>query len=101
MGPAESTKEISMDSGLTHVNRRSPRTARRVSIQLALRMRGEDKICYANTVNYSKTGLRVQPQVALEPGQALVTLPNRSSVPHGYCRVVWSTGQEAGLEFVN
>lgn len=101
MGLIDPINGANVDPGITHVNRKSPRTARRVAIQLAFKQQGEDKISFFNTVNYSKTGLRVQCRLALEPGQAIVALPNKSSLPHGYCRVVWTTGHEAGLEFVN
>lgn len=90
-----------MNSDLDHVHRRSPRTSRRIPIQVALKYQGQDKVCYVNTVNFSKTGLRVQSNLSLEPGQALVALPGRSGAPHGYYRVVWTDGRDAGLEFVN
>ncbi len=90
-----------MNSELTHVHRRSPRTSRRIPIQVALKYQGQDKVCFVNTVHFSRTGLRVQSGLTLEPGQALVALPGRSGGPHGYCRVVWTNGRDTGLEFVN
>ena len=83
------------------VVRRATRISRRVSVQLALKVRGEDYIYNVNTVNFSKTGLRVQTRVLLELGQPVVALPSKGGAPTGYCRVVWTDGREAGLQLVH
>jgi hypothetical protein len=82
-------------------DRRAKRISRRASVRLALKVRGEDFVYNVNTVNFSKTGLRVQTRMPLEPGQPVVALPNKSGTPTGYCRVVWMDGREAGLQLVH
>jgi len=81
--------------------RRATRISRRVSVRLALKVGGQDIIYNVNTINFSKTGLRVQTRVPLETGQPVVALPNKRGTPTGYCRVVWMDGGEAGLQLVH
>jgi len=90
-----------LESDVTHVHRRSPRTSQSIPLKVAFRQRGEDKVSVVNTVNFSRTGLRVQSKLTLEPGQALMALPGKDRIPSGYCRVVWVSGNEAGLEFIH
>lgn len=85
----------------TELIRRATRVSRRVPVRLALKVRGQDFIYNVNTVNFSKTGLRVQSRVPLETGQPVVALPNKSGTPAGYCQVVWMDGKEAGLKLVH
>ncbi len=82
-------------------DRRAPRFSRRVCIQIALKHLGEDYVYNVNTVNFSRTGLRVLARLPLEPGQPVIALTNKGNIPSGYCRVVWNSGVEAGLEFVH
>lgn len=97
----EQMEEVPATSGTGQIDRRAPRFSRRVSIQLALRVRGEDYTYNVNTVNFSRAGLRVLARLPLEPGQPVIALPNKNNIPSGYCRVIWINGFEAGLEFVN
>ena len=83
------------------VPRRSQRTARRIPIHVAVKYQGRDLVRTVNTVNFSKHGLRVQTNLVLQPGQAVYAMPTKTNTPSGYCRVVWASEQEAGLEFVN
>jgi hypothetical protein len=45
--------------------------------------------------------VRVLARLPLEPGHPVLTLPNTSNIPSGYCRVIWNSGNEAGLEYIN
>ena len=81
--------------------RRSTRTARRVPINMAVKNQGRDLVRTVNTVNISKHGLRVQTNLVLHPGQAVYAMPTKANTPSGYCRVVWASEREAGLEFMN
>jgi hypothetical protein len=81
--------------------RRSPRTARRVPVTVAVRNQGQDVVRTVNTVNISKHGLRVQTKLVLRPGQAVYALPTQGKLPSGYGRVIWARDHEAGLEFLN
>ena len=102
MEPSEGVEEINDTPAIDRPDRRAPRTPRRISLQVALKSRGQDLIYNVNTVNFSKTGLRVQARrLPWEPGQPVIALPSKSSIPTGYCRVVWVNEDEAGLEFIN
>ncbi|MBI4167068.1 MAG: PilZ domain-containing protein [Acidobacteria bacterium] len=102
MEPSEQVEEIDESSTVDRSDRRTPRTPRRIPLKVALKYRGQDFIYNVNTVDFSKTGLRVQaPRVPWQPGQPVIALPSKSAIPHGYCRVVWVSEREAGLEFVN
>lgn len=102
MEPFDQVEEIQVAPPIGRPDRRAPRVARRISLQVALKYRGQDLTYNVNTVNFSRTGLRVKaPRLPWEPGQPVIALPNKSSVPTGYCRVVWVNDREAGLEFVN
>jgi hypothetical protein len=68
---------------------------------VAVKYQGEDVVRTVNTVDFSKHGLRVQTNLVLQPGQAVYAMPTKGKLPSGYCRVIWTTGREAGLEFVN
>jgi hypothetical protein len=81
--------------------RRAPRVSRRVCIQIALKHQGEDFVYNVNTVNFSRTGLRVIGRLPLEPGQPVIAFPNKGNIPSGYCRVIWTNGSETGLAYVN
>jgi len=80
---------------------RAPRVSRRISVRLALKVRGENHFYNVNTVNFSKTGLRVQTRMPLEPGQLAVALPSKGGTPAGYCRVIWMDGKDAGLQLIH
>jgi hypothetical protein len=101
MEPFDRVKEGQAASPIDRNDRRAPRFPRRVSIQIALRVRGEDYTYNVNTVNFSRTGVRVLARLPLEPGHPVLTLPNTSNIPSGYCRVIWNSGNEAGLELVH
>jgi hypothetical protein len=102
MEPTEQVEEVRETPAMGRPAGRAPRTSRRISLQVALKYRGQDFIYNVNTVNFSKTGLRVKAhRLPWEPGQPVIALPNKSSIPHGYCRVVWVSEHEAGLEFIN
>ena len=102
MEPFEEVEEVNGTPTIDRPDRRTPRTSRRISLQVALKCRGQDMVYNVNTVNFSKTGLRVQARrLPWEPGQPVIALPNKSSIPDGYCRVVWVSEHEAGLEFIN
>ena len=102
MEPFEEVEEINDTPNIDRPDRRAPRTSRRIPLQVALKYRGQDMVYNVNTVNFSKTGLRVQaPRLHWEPGQPVIALPNKSSIPTGYCRVVWVNEDEAGLKFIN
>ncbi len=101
MEPIERAEELEVVPPSEKIPRGAPRFARRVSIQVALRFQGEDYTYNVNTVNISRTGLRVIARLPLHPGQPVLTLPNNCNVPSGYCRVIWNNGHEAGLEYVN
>jgi hypothetical protein len=90
-----------MSSDVTINPRRSQRTARRIPIHVAVKQQGQDVVRTVNTVNFSKHGLRVETRLALRPGQAVYAMPTKANTPSGYCRVVWASEREAGLEFVN
>ena len=101
MEPFDRDKEVRAVSPVDRNDRRTPRFPRRVSIQIALRVRGEDYTYNVNTVNFSRNGLRVLARLPLEPGQPVIAMPNNRNIPAGYCRVIWNSGNEAGLEYVN
>jgi hypothetical protein len=102
MEPYEEVEAINDTPTIDRSDRRAPRISQRIPLQVALKYRGQDMVCNVNTVNFSRTGLRVQgPRLHWEPGQPVIALPNKSPIPTGYCRVVWVSGHEAGLEFVN
>ena len=102
MEPTEQVEDLNDTPIVDRPDLRAPRTSRRITLQVALKSHGQDFTYNVNTVNFSKTGLRVQgPRLPWEPGQPVIALPNKSSIPTGYCRVVWVTESEAGLEFIN
>jgi hypothetical protein len=101
MEPYDPIEEVRAVPPVDRAERRAARFPRRVSIQIALRFRGEDYTYNVNTVNFSRNGLRVLARLPLQPGQPVLTMPNASNIPYGYCRVIWNNGHEAGLEFVN
>jgi len=101
MEPFDHAEEVKAGPPVERHDPRAPRFPRRVSIQITLRFRGEDYTYNVNTVNFSRTGIRVLARLPLEPGQPVLALPNTSNIPSGYCRVIWNSGHEAGLEFVN
>ena len=98
MEQLEMEDQIHNSNELTH---RAPRVSRRVSVRLALKVRGEDVVYHVNTVNFSKSGLRVQTRVPLEPGQPVVAFPSKGGTPAGYCRVVWMKAGDAGLQLIH
>jgi len=81
--------------------RRFERVAKRTAVSLVVKNQGNETTLMASTVNISPYGLRVQPRRSLQQGQAVYALPGREKTPTGYCRVVWVTQAEAGLEFLN
>jgi len=105
MAPPLSVKGSSglstMNPAASPIPRRSRRTTRRIPIHVAVKQQGQDVVRTVNTVNFSKHGLRVQTTLGLQPGQAVYAMPTKTNTPSGYCRVVWASEQEAGLEFVN
>jgi hypothetical protein len=90
---------MEVSPGLTP--RRSQRTADKIPIHVAVKVQGQDLLQTVNTLDVSKHGLRVQTNLALQPRQVVYVLSNGDKSPSGYCRVVWTTQQEAGLELVN
>jgi hypothetical protein len=101
MEPSDQVEDVQIAPAVERVDRGAPRFPRRVSIQVALRFQGEDYTYNVNTVNVSRTGLRVLAKLPLHPGQPVLTLPNNANIPSGYCRVIWNNGHEAGLQYVN
>jgi hypothetical protein len=89
------------DTPSNPVPRRSERVAKRTAVSLVVKNQGYETTLMASTVNISAHGLRVQPRRSLQQGQAVYALPGREKTPTGYCRVVWITQAEAGLEFLN
>lgn len=83
------------------IPRRSERVTKRLPVSLVVKNQGNETTLMASTVNVSPHGLRVQPRRSLQPRQAVYALPGRGVTPSGYCRVVWVTQAEAGLEFLD
>lgn len=90
-----------MDTSPNAVPRRFERVAKRTAVSLVVKNQGSETTLSASTVNVSAQGLRVQPRRSLQQGQAVYALAGRGGTPAGYCRVVWVTQAEAGLEFLN
>ncbi|MBZ5516592.1 MAG: PilZ domain-containing protein [Acidobacteriia bacterium] len=66
-----------------------------------MKNQGNESTIVASTVNISAHGLCIQPRRSFQPGQIAYVLPGPATARACYCRVVWTSQTEAGLEFLN
>ena len=96
-----SSSEMSTDIPANATPRRSARTSKRIPVSLVVKYQGNENTIVASTINISAHGLRIQPRRSLHQGQVVYALGGPATLRARYCRVVWISQAEAGLEFLN